>query len=93
MIAVMNKLKANFMRAIRRLIDRGGSRDAMSAKAATPTPRHPLFGALKGFVRVMPGTDLTKPADPAWGSEKRNDLTAWRPDCLGGNRSFPRIDV
>jgi len=69
MIDVMNKLKANFMPAIRRLIHRGRFPGAMSAKAATPTPRHPLFGALKGFVRVMPGTDLTKPADPAWGGK------------------------
>jgi hypothetical protein len=30
-------------------------------------PRHPLFGALKGLLRVVPGTDLTKPADPTWG--------------------------
>jgi prevent-host-death family protein len=30
-------------------------------------PRHPLPGALKGLVQVMPGTDLTKPADPDWG--------------------------
>lgn len=28
---------------------------------------HPLQGALKGLVRVMPGTDLTGPADPDWG--------------------------
>lgn len=28
---------------------------------------HPAFGALKGMVRVMPGTDLTRPADPGWG--------------------------
>jgi hypothetical protein len=28
--------------------------------------RHPLFGALRGLVRTMPGTDLTKPADPDW---------------------------
>ncbi len=33
-----------------------------------PTPRHPLFGALKGYVQVMPGTDLTEPADPSWGN-------------------------
>jgi hypothetical protein len=26
-------------------------------------PRHPLLGAIKGLVQVMPGTDLTKPAD------------------------------
>src|ERR1700677_417308 len=31
--------------------------------------RHPLFGALKGLLRVMPGTDLTEPADPAWGDK------------------------
>jgi hypothetical protein len=31
-----------------------------------PTRRHSLFGALKGHIQVMPGTDLTKPADPAW---------------------------
>jgi len=65
----MNKLKTNFMQAIQRLIHRGVYPDAMSAKAATPTPRHPLYGALKGFVRVMPGTDLTEPADPDWGRE------------------------
>jgi hypothetical protein len=35
-----------------------------------PTRRHPLFGALKGLLRVMPGTDLTKPADQVWGQRK-----------------------
>lgn len=29
--------------------------------------RHPLFGALKGLMRIARGTDLTKPADPRWG--------------------------
>jgi hypothetical protein len=29
--------------------------------------RHSLFGALIGLLRIMPGTDLTKPADPDWG--------------------------
>lgn len=28
--------------------------------------QHPAFGALKGLIRVMPETDLTEPADPAW---------------------------
>jgi hypothetical protein len=28
--------------------------------------RHPAFGALAGTVRVMPGVDLTEPADPDW---------------------------
>ncbi|MDQ0465326.1 hypothetical protein QO010_003113 [Caulobacter ginsengisoli] len=30
--------------------------------------RHPAFGALAGMVRVMPGVDLTEPADSEWGS-------------------------
>jgi hypothetical protein len=30
---------------------------------------HPLLGALKGLMRISPGTDLTKPADPDWGKE------------------------
>ncbi|MGH6681786.1 MAG: DUF7662 domain-containing protein [Bradyrhizobium sp.] len=29
--------------------------------------RHPIFGALKGFVRIPEGVDLTEPADPDWG--------------------------
>ncbi len=29
--------------------------------------RHPLRGALKGRLRIVAGTDLTKPADPDWG--------------------------
>ena len=31
--------------------------------------RHPLFGALKGLIRIPPGTDLTQPADPDWGKD------------------------
>jgi hypothetical protein len=30
---------------------------------------HPLFGALKGLMRIGPGADLTKPADPNWGKD------------------------
>ena len=30
------------------------------------SPQHPLFGWLKGTVRVPPGVDLTEPADPEW---------------------------
>ena len=44
-------------------------------KSSEPSPtapprkgeRHPLFGALKGLVRIPPGADLTEPADPEWG--------------------------
>lgn len=42
-------------------------------------PFHPLYGYMQGLVRVMPGTDLTQPADPEladyldakYGPEKR----------------------
>ena len=33
---------------------------------ATKEGRHPAFGALKGMIRIPPGVDLTKPADPEW---------------------------
>lgn len=34
--------------------------------------RHPLFGRMKGMITIMPGTDLTEPADPDWAD------IAWR---------------
>ena len=44
-------------------------------------PFHPLYGAMQGLIRIMPGTDLTQPADPEWaarldaqfGPEKRDE--------------------
>ena len=47
-------------------------RDATDGKR-----RHPLFGVLKGWITILPGTDLTAPADPdwagiAWGPEVEN---------------------
>jgi len=41
--------------------------------SGTPPPKakkegHPLFGAFKGLVIVLPDTDLTEPADPNWGN-------------------------
>jgi hypothetical protein len=44
-------------------------------------PFHPAYGFMKGLVRIMPGTDLTQPADPGWadrldaeyGLEKREE--------------------
>lgn len=58
-------------------VDMGGEHVVFrrKMKEAAPRPakpaggRHPLFGALKGMVRVAPGTDLTAPADPEWGSD------------------------
>lgn len=32
-----------------------------------PRKRHPLLGALKGLIQIMPGTDLTQPPEPDWG--------------------------
>jgi hypothetical protein len=40
------------------------SDDAM--QSASEKPFHPLYGWMQGLVRVMPGTDLTQPADPEW---------------------------
>ena len=68
----MAKLKSNFVlamqRLVSRLLDRRDVHVAVASQAdAATVPRHPLLGALKGLLRVMPGTDLTKPADPDWG--------------------------
>ncbi len=49
-----------------------------SEKKAADTPsrcRHPLYGALKGYIRIMPGVDLTEPADPEWGERVWGDNT------------------
>jgi hypothetical protein len=46
-----------------------GAPSAASLPAGGAPRHHPLLGALKGLVRVMPGTDLTKPADPSWGEK------------------------
>jgi hypothetical protein len=50
-----------------------------AAQSAGEEPFHPLYGYMKGLVRIMPGTDLTRPADPEladyldgkYGPEKR----------------------
>ena len=36
------------------------------AQAAGDKPIHPAYGAMQGLVRILPGTDLTQPADPEW---------------------------
>jgi hypothetical protein len=50
------------------------------AQGAGEKSFHPLYGYMKGLVRIMPGTDLTAPADPEladyldakYGPEKRD---------------------
>jgi hypothetical protein len=40
--------------------------DFKHAKQAVTPRRHPAFGAMKGMLRIEPGTDLTEPALPEW---------------------------
>jgi hypothetical protein len=42
---------------------------ALPAEAVQPSgekPFHPAYGFMRGLVRIVPGTDLTQPADPEW---------------------------
>ena len=54
----------------RRIVPRASkpqSADAPEAAGrAAVSKRHPLYGALKGFICVAPGVDLTEPACPEW---------------------------
>ena len=40
---------------------------SQSADSKPPLKRHPLFGSMKGTTIIMPGVDLSEPADPDWG--------------------------
>jgi hypothetical protein len=59
----------------------GKPKTAGEGLSAAEKPFHPAYGAMKGLIRVMPGTDLTQPADPEWadrldaayGPEKRDE--------------------
>src|ERR1700680_1738374 len=44
-----------------------GTRYSKGYNSMQSTKPHPLFGAMKGTIRVVAGTDLTAPADPNWG--------------------------
>lgn len=43
------------------------SEDRQPFRPRVSSERHPLLGALKGYIRAM--TDLTQPADPDWGAK------------------------
>jgi hypothetical protein len=50
----------------RRLVFRRVPTPVGVAASAGEKPFHPAYGFMKGLVRIMPGTDLTQPADPEW---------------------------
>jgi hypothetical protein len=53
----------------RRLVFRrvhGPKREGAGAQSAAGNTVHPAYGAMQGLIRIMPGTDLTQPADPEW---------------------------
>jgi hypothetical protein len=51
----------------RRLTNEPTEKPSPVAPAATKKgERHPIFGALKDITRLVPGVDLTEPADPEW---------------------------
>lgn len=56
----MNKRKLIFRRVA------GAKAGSETAQAAGEKPFHLAYGFMKGLVRIMPGTDLTQPADPQW---------------------------
>ena len=52
----------------RKLVFRRVRRPQIAGAESTTAekPVHPAYGAMKGLIRVMPGTDLTQPADKDW---------------------------
>jgi hypothetical protein len=52
-------------RRVRKPVDSPGSKGGDGREGKY----HPLLGALKGLMRIAPGADLTKPADPDWGKD------------------------
>lgn len=71
-----------FLERLRRKSAAAGMADSArlysAEKETSGTPprcRHPLYGALKGYIRIMPGVDLTEPADAEWGERAWGDDT------------------
>lgn len=53
--------------AERKLVFKRVRKSEPSPSTSSAPGRHPLFGLSKGLLRINPGTDVTKPADPHWG--------------------------
>ena len=62
----------------------GPKREGAGAQSAVRTRFIRLYGAMQGLIRIMPGTDLTQPADPGW---------AGRLDAAYGNEKRAGIDA
>ena len=58
--------KLVFRRAVKASAASGGFAETVQKPYATKDGRHPLFGALKDITHLVPGVDLTEPADPEW---------------------------
>lgn len=43
------------------------SQQAQPHEAGSKPGHHPAWGAMKGTFKLLPGVDLTEPADPEWG--------------------------
>jgi hypothetical protein len=52
-----------------RKVEQDGPADPARGRAGKEQNRHPLFGLMKGVMRIRPGTNLTNPADPRWGAD------------------------
>jgi hypothetical protein len=61
---LMKRIQNNKMSANQAALEKDGFGERGRAFSAG---HHPLRGALKGVLRPVGGTDLTKPADPKWG--------------------------
>ena len=67
------------MTRLRKKRSRPAKRSRAKERSKPDEPFHPLYGYMKGIIRVMPGVDVTQPADPEWaarldekyGKEKR----------------------
>ena len=69
----------NLMTRLRKKQSHPAKRSRAKARGKPDEPLHPAWGAMKGMIRIMPGVDITQPADPnladyldaKYGPEKR----------------------
>jgi hypothetical protein len=54
----------NPMTRLRKKPSRPAKRSRAKGRGKPAKPFHPAWGAMKGTIRIMPGVDITQPADP-----------------------------